>query len=290
MKITRELLEEKGACRDGIAWFDKTFPDGTELDEEAVAKAAGCPTDFAWWLYNNVQQDARLYLLCGVNRSYGVNWSDGVNRSHGVNRSDGVNWSDGVNGSDGVNRSYGVNGSDGVNRSYGVNWSDGVNRSYGVNWSHGVNRSYGVNWSHGVNQSNGVNWSYGVNGSNGVNGSFGIHNCYGVDNALFLANKARRYSIFGKRVKRARFEEVNRKLYDLLGDWRPTYNNIKALWLANGSDWRLTPIKYARELSKQEAWAGMPQAAIDYVRSLPEFDADMFEEITGIATQKENPT
>ena len=254
MKITRELLEEKGACRDGIAWFDKTFPDGTELDEEAVAKAAGCPTDFAWWLYNNVQQDARLYLLCGVNRSYGVNWSDGVNRS------------------------------------YGVNWSDGVNRSYGVNWSHGVNRSYGVNWSHGVNQSNGVNWSYGVNGSNGVNGSFGIHNCYGVDNALFLANKARRYSIFGKRVKRARFEEVNRKLYDLLGDWRPTYNNIKALWLANGSDWRLTPIKYARELSKQEAWAGMPQAAIDYVRSLPEFDADMFEEITGIATQKENPT
>ena len=29
----------------------------------------------------------------------------------------------------------------------------------------------------------------------------------------------------------------------------------------------------------------MPQAAIDYVRSLPEFDAEMFEKITGIRTE-----
>jgi len=26
----------------------------------------------------------------------------------------------------------------------------------------------------------------------------------------------------------------------------------------------------------------MPQAAIDYLRSLPEFDADVFEQVTGI--------
>ena len=208
MKITVELLKEKGACQTGIEAFAKLFPpseypDGVEINAETVAKAAEAKVDtpLIWWLYNIVQQDARLYTLCGVNDSNGVNDS------------------------------------------------------------HGVNRSHGVNWS------------------------FGVINSYGVDNALFLADKKRVYSIFGKRVSKARFEAVKKRLYAFLGDWRPTYNNIKALYLANGSDWKLTPIKNAEELQTAEAWAGMPQAAVDYVRSLPEFDAAKFEKITGIHTE-----
>ena len=202
MKITVELLKEKGACQTGIKAFAELFPpseypDGVEINAETVAKTAEAKVDSSliWWLYNNVQQDARLYTLCGVNRS------------------------------------------------------DGVNRSNGVNWS------------------------------------FGVINSYGVDKALFLADKKRVYSIFGKRVSKARFEAVKERLYALLGNWRPTYNNIKALYLANGSDWKLTPIENAKELQTAEAWAGMPQAAVDYVRSLPEFDAAMFEKITGIHTE-----
>ncbi len=34
-----------------------------------------------------------------------------------------------------------------------------------------------------------------------------------------------------------------------------------------------------------DAWEGMPRAAVDYVRSLPEFDAAMFEKITGIKSE-----
>ena len=70
-----------------------------------------------------------------------------------------------------------------------------------------------------------------------------------------------------------------------LNGWRPTFTNIKALYLANGSDWKLTPIQNTQALSKEEAWADMPKEAIDYVRSLPEFDAAMLEEITGIKTE-----
>ncbi len=304
MKITRQLLEEKEACRKGIAWFVKTFPEGTELNEEAVAKAAGCPSEFVWWFYNHVQQDKRLYTLCGVNESDAVNWSNAVNRSDGVTRSNAVNWSNAVNESNAVNRSnavnwsyavdlsnavhlsYAVNESNGVHLSNAVHESDGVTRSYAVNWSNAVNRSNAVNESNGVNESNAVNESNGVHLSNAVNRSFGVHNSFGVDSALFLANKRRSRSIFGKRVSKTRFEEVWSELYSLLGDWRPAYNNIKALWLANGSDWKLTPIQEAQELSKKEAWAGMPKAAIEYVRSLPEFDAKIFEEVTGIVTEE----
>ena len=146
----------------------------------------------------------------------------------------------------------------------------------------GVNWSNGVNWSDGVNGSNGVNWSNGVNRSNGVNGSFGILNSYGVDCALFLANKKRVYLIFGKEVSEGRFLEVENNLYKKPGIWRPTFNNIKALYLKNGSDWKLTPIKDAEEIARQEAWRDMPREAVEYVASLPEFDADMFFEITCI--------
>lgn len=192
MYITYELLKEKGACSNGLNWFKRNFPEGCELNEETVARVKKCDTSFVWWFYNNIQQDKRLYMLCGVNRS------------------------------------------------------DGVNRSYGVNWS------------------------------------FGILNSYGVDSALFLANKKRTYSIFGKRVSEDRFDEVQCNLYQRLNGWRPTFNNIKALYLKNGSDWKLTPIKNAKEIARQEAWRDMPREAVEYVASLPEFDADMFFEITGI--------
>jgi len=220
--------------------------------------------------------------LKGIMRGNGVNLANGVNRSYSVNNSHGVNRSNGVNESDGVNISNGVNWTNGVNNSDGVNWANGVNNSDGVNRSSEINRSYGVNGSNGVNRSDGVNWSHGVNRSAGVNGSYGVLNSFGVDSALFLANKPRVYSIFNKEVAEERFEEVRDKLFTLLQGWQPTFNNLKSLYLKNGSEWAKTPIPNAEEISKKEAWADMPKQAIEYIRSLPEFDAEMFFEITGI--------
>ena len=198
MYITYELLKEKGACSHGLNWFKQNFPEGCELNEETVARVKKCDTSFVWWFYNNIQQDKRLYKLCGVNTSSGVNRSSGVS------------------------------------------------------------------------------------GSGGVNGSFGILNSYGVDCALFLANKKRVYLIFGKEVSEGRYLEVKNNLYEKLGIWEPNFNNIKALYLKNGSDWKLTPIKNAEEIARQEAWRDMPREAVEYIASLPEFDADMFFEITCI--------
>ena len=161
-------------------------------------------------------------------------------------------------------------------RSDGVNYSNGVNHSNGVNYSKGVNYSYGVNCSDGVNYSNGVSWSY------GVNRSYGVLKCYGVDNALFLANKPRTFSIFGKEVTEERFNEVYGRLQRALNGWTPTFNNLRGLYRKFRNDWKLVPIPEAAEISKEEAWKDMPKEAIEYVASLPEFDAAMFKEITGI--------
>ena len=88
--------------------------------------------------------------------------------------------------------------------------------------------------------------------------------------------------IFGIAVTKKRFDKVRKTLYEKLGDWRPTFNNLKSLYLKHGSKWERTPIPDAKEISKEEAWAEMPKEAISYVKSLPEFNGDMFFEITGI--------
>ena len=124
--------------------------------------------------------------------------------------------------------------------------------------------------------------SDGVAGSNGVAESYGVVNSFGVNNALFLANKAKTYSIFGKEVTEGRFNDVMNALNNMLNGWNPTFNNLRSLYLKHGSKWEKTPIPKAEEISRKEAWKDMPQKAVDYVKSLPEYNAEMFEEITGI--------
>jgi hypothetical protein len=204
-----------------------------------------------------------------------------------VSNSDGVNGSNGVNNSYGVNNSKGVNYSEGVNDSYGVNNSFGALNSFGVDYSKGVNYSDGVNYSEGVNDSKGVNDSDGVNNSNGVNNSYGVLNSYGVDKAIFLANKKRTYTIFGTEVSKERFNQVWHDLKDKLGSWYPKFNNAYDLYIASGKNWsKIDASDICSKLEKwnepYEAWKDMPQDAIDYVVSLPEFDAKIFKEITGI--------
>ena len=101
---------------------------------------------------------------------------------------------------------------------------------------------------------------------------------------MFLTDKKETYSIFGTEVSKIRYKEVKTEFYNLLKGWRPTFNNLKSLYLKFGSEWKLTPIQNAEEIQKEEAWKDMPIAAIKYVMSLEEFDKDMFFKITSIDT------
>ncbi len=81
--VTKELLKQHKACQAGLEWFEKEFPEGAELCEETIAKIKDAPAEFVWWFYDNVQQDKRLYPICGVNRSDGGNRSGGADNRRG---------------------------------------------------------------------------------------------------------------------------------------------------------------------------------------------------------------
>ena len=197
-----------------------------------------------------------------------------------------------------------VTNSKSVNKTLGVSWSNcvnlsyGINKSYCVNLSNSVSCSYGVNGSNSVNCSLGVNISYGVNGSNGVNGSYGVNrsygifNSYGVDCEIFCANKERKHRIFGTVVSEKRFKEVFNDIETKSNGWYPRFNNAIELYNTNGGDWgkveaskiNSTLFSYKKPF---DAWSDIPAELLDYIRSLPEFNADIFETVTGITGIKE---
>ena len=223
----------------------------------------------------------------GVNSSRGVTNSNGVNNSRGVTNSNGVSYSNGVNNSSGVSYSRGVTDSRGVTNSSGVTDSNGVNNSNGVSYSRGVSYSNGVNSSRGVNNSNGVSYSSGVNNSNGVNNSSGVTDSNGVNNSngvrgIFVSNYTSQPLLFNRLVSEERYDEVMTILNLKLNHWEPTFNNLKSLYLKSGEIWEQTPITSAKSIQKEEAYKDMPKEAIEYLKSLPEFDIIIFEKVTGI--------
>jgi hypothetical protein len=206
-----------------------------------------------------------------VNCRQGANYSRGINDSYGVNEGCGVNGSKGINGGYGINRGYGINCSQEVND------SRGVNRGYGINGSQGVSNGYGINGSQGVSN------SYGINGGCGVNGSYGVFCCSGISNRFFAANIPQKFFLFDREISKERYNDVFIKFRQLSNNFIPQFNNLRGLYLKNGSKWEFTPVQAARSIQKEEAWKDLPVEAIEYLQSLPEFNADIFFEVTGIS-------
>jgi hypothetical protein len=99
---------------------------------------------------------------------------------------------------------------------------------------------------------------------------------------IFCTNQSGKLKLFNKKIKEERFDDVYYVLLNRLNGWYPEFNNLKSLYLQSGSKWECTPIPNAKSVQKEEAWKDMPQPAIDYVKSLPEFNAKIFFEITGL--------
>ena len=164
--------------------------------------------------------------------------------------------------------------------SYWVNKSDWVNES---KW---VNESYWVNWSDWVNKPDWVNESYWVNLSDWVNLSYWVINSYWVDREIFCADKKRTFNIFWIEVEEIRFNKVFSEINNLNNWWFPKFNNAFDL-LDEHWEWSKVPVldiksKLGNWEEPYEAWKDMPQETIDYIKSLPEFNPDIFKRVTWI--------
>lgn len=84
--------------------------------------------------------------------------------------------------------------------------------------------------------------------------------------------------IFNKPVTEKRFTEVS----DGLGEWYPRFTNAEQLKEEYGSgEWCSTPAPAIMGRAAKEAYAEMPSELVEYIKSLPEYDDEIFRKITG---------
>jgi len=155
-----------------------------------------------------------------------------------------------------------------------VELKDVENNIHGGNDIYGGNNIWGGNYIHGGNNIRGGNNIYG--GKN----IWGGKNCYGVDSAIFVANKKRTPTIFGKKVTQKRFDEVFTKLKSF--NWYPKFTNAFDFYTRVGNYWEKVPANLIKPKTNKEAWSDMPPEMLAYIKGLKEFNQEIFKEITEI--------
>ena len=106
-------------------------------------------------------------------------------------------------------------------------------------------------------------------------------NSKGQHKSMFCINEVNKPKIFGVETSEKRADEIRQAYRKACDGWHPKATNAFELYLKAGNDWKKIDPRKIEKKDKLD-WSGMPQAAIDYINSIPEFNAEMFKEITGI--------
>ncbi len=115
----------------------------------------------------------------------------------------------------------------------------------------------------------------------GCNYSFGLRDCKAVYKSIFCKGLfGERYKLFNKVITESRFEEVLSNVQSF--NFYPKQTNAFELCTKNGNEWSKIDTSKLGTKDWNDSWESCPKEMISYLKSLPEFDAAIFEEITGI--------
>lgn len=148
----------------------------------------------------------------------------------------------------------------------GVAYSKNLKNVFGASYSENIQNCYATHTCSIVQNSKGVVNSTGVFKSMGVVGSFGVYKCRGISHSLFVYEmEGASNIIFNKQVTSQRFTEVMEPLIELKAEW----------------------ISKLESIEPAEAWKSMPSNILEYIKSLPEFDPEIFKDIIEISNRDE---
>ena len=101
-------------------------------------------------------------------------------------------------------------------------------------------------------------------------------------------NKSGSNYLFNKKSSEARTNEVISEINSKRNGWYPEFTNAFKLYEENGEKWECVPAPNIVAVDNKTAYKDMPQKLIEYLKSLPEFDAEIFNEITGLEDKYES--
>ena len=199
--------------------------------------------------------------------------TNGISYSSGICNGSGISYGSGICNGSGISGGYGI--SDGSGISYG----SGICNGSGIRYGSGISVGYGISYSSGICNGSGIRYGSGISVGYGVNHSKHCRNCVGISRCLLCYGlEGARLMIFNKPVTAKRFTEVS----DKLGEWYPRFTNAEQLKEKYGNgEWCATPAPAITGRTAKEAYAEMPTELVEYIKSLPEYDDEIFRKITG---------
>lgn len=226
MKITRELLEKYEACKDGIEFLDKFYPDGAEALQ--IAEEHELPLEmlhFARQFFNLDEKELQKYSeLCEVDEDCTNVWrSSKVYASKNISSSININESNFVYDSTNVFRSSDVYSSEEVEESHNVFGSKGINSSEFIVNCEEVEFSSQLVGCENISWSENLIFSFGIEESSFLYTTKNSRNSYfsgfltDCQNCLFCygLNNVKNY-IFNQPVSENEFEIWKEKLLFML--------------------------------------------------------------------------
>ena len=218
----------------------------------------------------------------GISNGYGISYGSGVSNSSGINHGCGINYGCGISDSSGISDGSGISGGAGISNGSGISGGSGISDGYGISYGFGISNGYGIRHGYGINRGSGISYGHGIENSYGIYKCKYIKNCKGLSESIMCLNTSGQNRVFNKKVGESRFEEINEKIQELRDGWCPMFTNAFDLREENGGLWENVPVPKISGISNIEAYKDMPKKLIEYFKSLPEFDSEIFKEITGI--------
>ena len=131
---------------------------------------------------------------------------------------------------------------------------------------------------YGISNGYGIRNGYGISDGSGINNSKHCTKCEGISRCLFCYGlEGAKLMLFNKPISEDRFNEV----FEKLGDWYPNFTNAEELKAKYGNgEWESTPAPAISGRTAREAYAEMPDELREYIKSLPEYDEEIFRAIT----------
>ena len=102
-----------------------------------------------------------------------------------------------------------------------------------------------------------------------------------------MSNIKRSPLLFNKEVSQERINDVFSQYNKLSNGWKPKFNNAFELYEKQGKDWKKVDASQIKSVDKVKAYADMPRELIEYLITLPEFDKQVFMDVTGIDVDKD---
>ena len=173
----------------------------------------------------------------------------------------------------------------GISGVFGIRNGSGISDGPGISDGSGISYGSGISCGYGISDGSGISGGFGIRNGSGISDGYGIYSskhcrkCEGISRCIFCYGlEGAKLMLFNKPITEERFNEVNEKF----GGWYPKFTNAEELKGKYGNgEWCATPAPAITSRTAKETYAGMPTELVDYIKSLPEYDEEIFRKITG---------